>query len=93
MAPVLKIAHFISPALTRNITARVMSAYFKYADPSPATNGNLFTPLEYGTSIHGGWNLGNQAEKIKKRVTIASVLALGIAAGFYLVSKKNSDHT
>lgn len=91
VSPLLRLAHFISPALTRNITSLVMSAYFKQAPSSPVTSGNLFEPVEYGTSIHGGWNPPAGSAARRKRITGTSVLVLGIAAGFYVMYKKRNN--
>lgn len=88
ITPLLKLAHFISPSFTRRMTALVMSAYFKHADPSPGTSGNLFEPVEYGTSIHGGWNSHADIAVRKKRITSAAILAAGIGVGLYIFSKK-----
>ncbi|HYH15391.1 MAG TPA: SDR family oxidoreductase, partial [Flavisolibacter sp.] len=44
MASFLKLAHGLFPALSRNITAGTMEAYFKNADPIKDTDGNLFEP-------------------------------------------------
>lgn len=60
----LRLGHAVAPDLLVGMTAKVMETYFKKADPSPATSGNVLEPVEYGTSIHGGWGLpSNPANK------------------------------
>ena len=88
-APALRLAQFLSPALTRSITGHIMSAYFKHADSSPSTNGNLFEPAEYGTSIYGGWNSPSDIAINKKRVTIVAMISIATVAGIYIFSKRN----
>ncbi len=80
----LKIAHSFFPALSRNITAKVMKTYLHQAEPTDITSGNLFETVEYGTGIHGGWNL--QARPQQKQLIRALFLA-GIAVGFLLIKK------
>ncbi len=68
VATMLKLAYLLMPDTTRSITARVLETYFKNADPSPETSGNLFTPARFGTSIHGGWNSHADYE-VRKRTS------------------------
>ena len=63
VATLLRFAHFISPKLTRNFTALFMKTYMNEADAVPPTSGNVFEPVEYGTSIYGGWNSPADAAK------------------------------
>lgn len=86
----LRFAHFLVPAITRAVTAKVENAYFKKADPAPETSGNLFAPATYGTSIHGGWN-AETLQEARKKTMIASIAVTGIATGliiFGLVKRK-----
>lgn len=85
--PFLRVMQSVSPSLTGRVTRNVMSAYFKHADASPATTGNLFQPVEYGTSIHGGWNFTADMPT-RKRITASAIFVIGLAAGLYLFSKK-----
>ncbi len=80
----LRAAHTFFPGFSRFVTAKVMNAYFKTAESSPATNGNVFEPVEYGTSIYGGWNLppSNQQKFLK------TTLITGIIAGCLLIGMK-----
>lgn len=77
----LRIAHALLPGASRFFTAKTMAAYFNHAEPAPAANGNLFEPVEYGTSIHGGWNSQADKEQRKKKVARAAILGGIMAAG------------
>lgn len=85
-ATFLRLAHFIMPGVTRAITAKAIEAYLKNADSVPETSGNLFATVDYGTSIHGGWNSPADYEIRKKAVTRSLVIA-GVAAGMFLFGK------
>jgi hypothetical protein len=37
----------------------------------PYTPGNVMLPVDYGTSVHGGWN--SQADAAKRRNTLFAV--------------------
>lgn len=80
VATLLRLAHAISPGLYRRITARVIETYLDKADPIALTAGNLHEPVEFGTSIHGGWNSPADAERRKKsgRVLLAGLAVVGL---------------
>jgi short-subunit dehydrogenase len=86
----LRALHLLFPMLSLNITARIMEKYFRNAEPIKETTGNLFAPLEYGTSIYGGWT--SAKSKTAKRIALGSVLVSSMLAGFFIVNKslKNS---
>jgi short-subunit dehydrogenase len=86
VSTLLRFAHFLLPTLTLNITGRVMETYFKKADATAATSGNVFEPVDFGTSIHGGWNSPADEERRRKKISTALLLS-GFLAGFYLVKK------
>lgn len=79
-APFLKFSYSLFPRLTRLITAKVMETYFKNADSSPDTSGNLFRPAEFGSSIYGGLT-----SPLKHRASRMATVILGIAAASILV--------
>lgn len=85
VATLLRVMHFLMPALSASMTARMIETYLKIADPTPATSGNLFETVGYGTSIHGGWN--KPAVKGKQTFTAALLLG-GLATGLILLSKR-----
>jgi short-subunit dehydrogenase len=85
IAPFLKLTYALFPTLSRRITANVIEAYLKQADPVDATDGNLFEPVRYGTSIHGGW----QTPVSERSSKIAGVvLASGLMIGLLLIGSK-----
>lgn len=88
VATLLRLAHFISPKLTVNLTALFMKTYFNEADKIPVTTGNVFEPVEYGTSIYGGWNSPADAEVCKQRLLIAGILFTGVAAGLWMMGRR-----
>lgn len=91
VASFLRFAHFVSPKLSRNFTALFMKTYFNEADESPATTGNVFEPVEYGTSIHGGWNSPADADVRTKRLVVAGLLFTGVTAGLWWMSRKKKE--
>lgn len=82
---ILRASHALFPGLSRVVTSKFMRAYFNYAKPIPATPGNVFKPVPYGHSIHGGWNsqadIERRNEKIKKGMMVA-----GAIAGLFLLN-------
>ncbi len=93
VATLLRLAHFISPKLTRNFTGLFMKTYFNVAEETPVTSGNLFEPVEYGTSVYGGWNSPADAAVRNKRLAVAGLLFAGVTAGLWMMSKKKKSMT
>ena len=91
IAQVLRLSHFLFPAIARNITKKVMNIYLKNADPAPPTAGNVFQPLDYGISIHGGWNLTTSRDSRKK--TLLTSLAITGLATAIIVSRLVKNKT
>ncbi|ANE49159.1 SDR family oxidoreductase [Flavisolibacter tropicus] len=85
MASFLRIAHGLFPALSRNITANTMEFYFKRADSIKNTDGNLFEPAEYGTSIHGGWRTPPTP---RQKAFTNALLVAGLAVGLLWLGKR-----
>ena len=90
VATLLRFAHFVSPKLSRNFTALFMRTYFNQADEAPATTGNVFEPVAYGTSIHGGWNSPADADIRTKRFAVAGLLFAGVTAGLWWMSGRKN---
>ena len=74
-APFLKIAYNLFPKWSRSITASVIRKYLKQANPIPVTSGNIIDPVDYGTSIEGGWR------KSFTKTQGGKMLIAGLAAG------------
>lgn len=85
-ATFIRLAQFLMPSLTRSVTAKVVETYLNKADRVPETSGNLFTTVDYGTSIHGGWNSPADYDRRKKTLTRSLVIA-GLATGMILLSR------
>jgi short-subunit dehydrogenase len=71
----LRFAHAFFPGITRRITANVIELYLRKADKIPYTTGNVLEPVEYGTSIHGGWGL---LPKTKAAILSAAIVLAGL---------------
>jgi len=83
VATILRLFHFLLPTLTCSITARVIEKYLKNAELITATTGNLFQPVEYGTSIHGGWTV----PKRSRASAAIPILLASMLAGFLATRK------
>jgi short-subunit dehydrogenase len=68
VATLLRVSSFLMPKLTRTAAAVLIENYLKKAQPLPYTPGNVMLPVDYGTSVHGGWN--SQADAAKRRNTV-----------------------
>ena len=90
LSPLIKLGYQLAPAITRRITTAVLTSYFKNAEVAPPTSGNVFEPVEYGTSIYGGWNSPADAEIRWNRLTKAGILLTAAATGFMLLRKRKS---
>lgn len=90
IAPLLKLAHFIAPSLSRLVTATVIKTYLKQAEQAPVTSGNLFAPSAFGTSIYGGWTTPVTLNINRKKVTVAAALLAG-AAGLWWIARKRDE--
>lgn len=86
VAAFLKLAYLVMPGVTRAVTAKSIEAYLKQADKAVETSGNLFESVDYGTSIHGGWNSDADYEIRKKAVTRSLVIA-GVAAAMLVFGR------
>jgi short-subunit dehydrogenase len=91
LSPLIKFGYQLAPGLTRRIASTVLTTYFKHSEATPASSGNVFEPVQYGTSIYGGWNSPADVEVRKKRITTAALLLTGAAAGLMLLSKRKKS--
>ncbi len=90
VASLLRLAHFVSPKLSRNFTALFMKSYFNEAEEAIPTTGNVFEPVEYGTSIYGGWNSHADADIRTKRLAVAGLLFAGVTAGLWWMNNRKN---
>lgn len=70
----VRVGHFIAPALTSKAMAWVMRRYFEHADRAGRTDGNLFRPSRNAGMIDGGL-----------RSPMSPVVSLGMAATVFVV--------
>ncbi|MGV3704560.1 MAG: SDR family oxidoreductase [Arcticibacter sp.] len=82
VSTVLRLAHSLMPELTAGIVARVIRTYLRTAEPTEVTSGNVFNPLRFGTSTHGGWGLPGRPKAHRKYIVAAAVIAGVLSAGF-----------
>ena len=90
VASFLRFAHFVSPKLSRNFTALFMKSYFNEAEEAIPTTGNVFEPVEYGTSIYGGWNSHADADIRTKRLAVAGLLFAGVTTGLWWMNNRKN---
>lgn len=83
----LRIAHSLFPKLSRTATANFIELYLRKADETVFTTGNVLEPVEYGTSIHGGWGLQPKTKALLTGAAVAAGVAL--TTGLIAASKNN----
>jgi short-subunit dehydrogenase len=86
----LRTAYGLFPKLTRAIEKTVISNYLNLAKPMPPTDGNLFTPVDYGTSVFGGWGVPGRPGAHRKYIIAG--LFLTTALGYFLSTKSKSRY-
>ena len=82
LAPALRMAHQLFPAISRRVTAGVIETYLKKADPETPNSGNVLSPLRFGTSVDGGWT----SRFRRKTARAGAVLALFLGTGLLLAA-------
>lgn len=82
----LKYMHAVFPEITTKLSGVFMRKYFKGAEITASTSGNLFNTVNYGMSTHGGWGIPGKPVSISKYV--AAGLLVGFVAGFCLFNSK-----
>lgn len=75
MSKLAAAGYALTPSLIEWAMARFMEGWFRYANPSPLTSGNLFEPMTRPSRVHGGWRSD------LPRGGSGLLLALGVAAG------------
>jgi short-subunit dehydrogenase len=84
----LRTAYTLFPRLTRGISKSFISNYLNQAKPIPSTDGNLFTPLDFGNSVFGGW--GVPGRPMAHRKYIIAGLFLTSAFGLFIFNKSKA---
>ncbi|MCW1411929.1 SDR family oxidoreductase [Rhizobium sp. 1AS11] len=87
-ADLIRVGHFFAPSLSARLMNWFMTTYFRQADSTPVTDGNLFAPSTRPGGIDGGLRSGTQ------RVALGAVAAtVAVALGLLAVVntyKRNS---
>jgi short-subunit dehydrogenase len=83
-AILLKFAHALFPELLTKTTAMMMRKYFRIAHPIASTEGNVFNPVAYGISTHGGFGIP-AAPKAHRKYLVAA-LAAGFVLGYWALN-------
>jgi short-subunit dehydrogenase len=83
----LKLSYLLFPGFSRLVTGKVIDSYLRKADKIQYTDGNLFKPLKFGTSVSGGWNLDAIIGPRRKRFAGAVMMA-GAAGALLLLLRK-----
>jgi short-subunit dehydrogenase len=83
----LKMAYTLFPTLSRTITATFIDGYLRRAQETDNTSGNILQPVDYGTSIHGGWQA--YFNKLAKRK--APWMLAGLAVVLVLATSRHKD--
>lgn len=86
-AALLRLAWNIFPAISRAATVFVMRGYLKKAPPIDKTSGNVINPVNYGTSVDGGWQMSTGSKK-RAAVVVAAGVA-GMLTGLLIATRRN----
>jgi short-subunit dehydrogenase len=80
----LRTAFSLFPAISRTVTASVIRAYLKQADPKEPHSGNILKPVDYGTSVEGGWR-----KPINTKVGLMAAGVAGVMVGLFLLGRRH----
>ncbi|WP_276485602.1 SDR family oxidoreductase [Paraflavitalea pollutisoli] len=89
-AALLRLAWNVFPAISRAATVFVMRRYLNNAPALATTSGNVTQPVDFGTSVDGGWQM-SKASRQRAAVVVAAGIA-GVAAGLLIAARKNQHH-
>ena len=78
-ADLIRFGHFFAPTLSARFMNWFMTTYFKLADPTPVTDGNLYAPSSRPGGIDGGLRSGRQRVALGA-VAATAAIALGLVA-------------
>jgi short-subunit dehydrogenase len=74
----IRLAYELFPALSRNFTAGMIRKYLQQAPAIKSTPGNVLLPLEFGTSVHGGWDKSIAPRKSVMALAILAAVGAGV---------------
>jgi short-subunit dehydrogenase len=78
-ADLIRFGHFFAPSLSARFMNWFITTYFKHADTTPITDGNLYAPSSRPGGIDGGLRSGKQRLALGAVAATAAV-ALGLIA-------------
>lgn len=81
---IMRLSRALFPTLTTTIAASVIRTYLKHAKAIEPTNGNIFSPVSYGNSVHGGWGIPGRPKAHRKYVALGA----GLLLSALLIKKK-----
>lgn len=76
-ADLIRFGHFFAPSLSARFMNWFMTTYFKQADTTPITDGNLYAPSSRPGGIDGGLRSGRQRLALEA-VAATAAIALGL---------------
>lgn len=80
----MRLSRTLFPSLTTAIAGSAIRTYLKYAQAIAPTNGNIFSPVAYGNSVHGGWGIPGKPKAHRKYV----ILGAGLLLSTLLIKRK-----
>ncbi|MGM9478091.1 SDR family oxidoreductase [Pedobacter sp. GSP4] len=72
----MRLSRALLPTLTTTIAGSLIRSYLTHAKTIGPTNGNIFSPVAYGNSVHGGWGMPGKPKAHRKYIAIAAGLLL-----------------
>jgi short-subunit dehydrogenase len=79
----LRLAFGLFPVISRTVTASVIRTYLKQADATEPNSGNILHPVEYGTSVEGGWR-----KPMNKTAGLLAAGVAGVVVGLFLLGRR-----
>ncbi|RYY61907.1 MAG: SDR family oxidoreductase [Chitinophagaceae bacterium] len=77
-------ASALFPGVSRSALVFIIRRYLKRARVTAHTDGNVITPVRYGTSAEGGWKKSNPKPLLKKVAALGLATAAGLLLGYFL---------
>lgn len=81
---IMRLSRALFPTLTTTIAGSVIRTYLKHAKTIAPTNDNIFSPVAYGNSVHGGWGIPGRPKAHRKCVALGA----GLLLSALLIKKK-----
>jgi short-subunit dehydrogenase len=88
-ASMLRLAWSVFPGISRSATVFVIRRYLKRARAIEYTDGNVLTPVLYGTSAEGGWQKSGGANASSLRKGLLAAATAGVFVGLLLAKQRS----